>query len=128
MLSTTDTKECISISQINYRQSLCTILNGDLDFQGKTGDYASHNFHSFPAKFPPQLPAKFITTLTSAGEIVLDPMMGSGTTILEAYLSGRRAIGIDIDPLAMFNNKSKSNSSKQREAHRIKGRNSHRSL
>jgi DNA modification methylase len=102
MLPTTDIKECISISTINYRQNLCKLLSGDLDFQGKTGDYSSHNFHSFPAKFPPQLPAKFIVDLTCAGETVLDPMMGSGTTILEAYLSGRKSIGIDIDPLAVL--------------------------
>jgi len=32
---------------------------------------------------------------------VLDPMMGSGTTIVEAFLAGRHAIGLDIDPLAL---------------------------
>ncbi|RMG41548.1 MAG: site-specific DNA-methyltransferase, partial [Methanobacteriota archaeon] len=61
----------------------------------------SHNFHSFPAKFPPQLPALFIHTLTQPGEVVLDPMMGSGTTVLEAYLAGRKSMGFDIDPLAI---------------------------
>ncbi len=35
------------------------------------------------------------------GEVVLDPMAGSGTTLLEAYLAGRRGIGFDIDPLAL---------------------------
>lgn len=35
------------------------------------------------------------------GETVLDPMNGSGTTTLEAYLRGRRALGCDIDPLAV---------------------------
>jgi DNA modification methylase len=63
--------------------------------------YASHNFHSFPAKFPPQLPQKFIEWLTAPEDLVLDPMMGSGTSILEAFLLGRRGIGFDIDPLAL---------------------------
>lgn len=63
--------------------------------------YASHNFHSFPAKFPPQLPQLFIQNLTDVGEIVLDPMNGSGTTFLEAQLAKRIGIGLDIDPLAL---------------------------
>ncbi|RMG55832.1 MAG: site-specific DNA-methyltransferase [Acidobacteria bacterium] len=77
------------------------LLSQDLNFHSETGTYASHDFHPFPAKFPPQLPHKFITALTSPGEIVLDPMMGSGTTVLEAFLCGRQGIGIDIDPLAL---------------------------
>ena len=36
-----------------------------------------------------------------SGDFVLDPMMGSGTTIVEALLEGRRGIGLDIDPLAL---------------------------
>lgn len=82
------------------RQLLISLLDSDLDFHSRTDAYAAHNFHSFPAKFPPQLPRKFIEHLTAPGDIVLDPMMGSGTTIVEAYLSGRRALGFDIDPLA----------------------------
>ncbi len=84
----------------NYRARLIHLLSGDLDFHHKNSRYASHNFHAFPAKFPPQLPGVFIQALTAPGEAVLDPMMGSGTTILEAYLLGRRAVGFDIDPLA----------------------------
>lgn len=82
------------------RELLIELLEGDLDFHNRTDAFASHNFHSFPAKFPPQLPRKFIEQLTSPGETVLDPMMGSGTTIVEAYIAGRRAVGFDIDPLA----------------------------
>ena len=59
-----------------------------------------HNFHSFPAKFPPGLPKLFIDELTSPGDVVLDPMCGSGTTIIESVLSSRVAIGCDIDPLS----------------------------
>ncbi len=73
----------------------------DLDFHAEDSTYASHAVHAFAAKFPPQLPRLFIERLTTRGEIVLDPMAGSGTTLLEAYLSGRRAIGVDIDPLAV---------------------------
>ncbi len=84
-----------------YRDVLKALLSDDLDFHGKDSAYASHNFHAFPAKFPPQLPRKFIGALTVPGEVVLDPMMGSGTTVLEAFLMGRRGIGFDIDPMAL---------------------------
>ncbi len=85
-----------------YLERLDTLLSQDLDFHEQGSGYASHNFHSFPAKFPPQLPRIFILGLTEKEDIILDPMVGSGTTIVEAYLSGRRAIGFDIDPLALL--------------------------
>jgi len=46
---------------IGYRERLCELLAGGLDFQGEDSGYASHNFHAFPARFPPQLPRKFIS-------------------------------------------------------------------
>jgi DNA modification methylase len=85
----------------SYRERLLDVLSGDLDFHDKDSRYASHNFHAFPAKFPPQLPRAFINALTEPGDVVLDPMMGSGTTIVEALLAGRCGIGFDIDPLAL---------------------------
>jgi DNA modification methylase len=85
-----------------YRERLRQLLSEDLDFHSEDSKYASHNFHSFPAKFPPQLPAKFIQELTAAGETVLDPMSGSGTTVVEAHLAGRHGIAFDIDPLAVL--------------------------
>lgn len=85
-----------------YLERLDALLSQDLDFHSQDSGYASHNFHSFPAKFPPQLPRKFIEGLTAPGDVVLDPMMGSGTTVLEAYLSGRHGVGFDIDPLALI--------------------------
>lgn len=85
---------------LSYLDRLTNALSSELDFQGYDTSYATHNFHAFPAKFPPQLPHKFIDDLTRPGEVVLDPMMGSGTTILEACLMDRQAIGCDIDPLA----------------------------
>jgi len=87
----------------NSVENLVTSLSGDLNFQDNVKDaHLLHKVHSFPAKFPPQLPCKFILELTDVGAIVLDSMMGSGTTVLEAFLHGRQAIGFDIDPLAML--------------------------
>jgi hypothetical protein len=44
----------------SYRDRLIALLSGDLDFHDQDSAYASHNFHAFPAKFPPQLPRTFI--------------------------------------------------------------------
>lgn len=85
-----------------YRDRLLSLLSQDLDFHGQQSNYASHNFHAFPAKFPPQLPRRCIEVLTVPGDLVLDPMMGSGTTVVEAFLTGRQSIGSDIDPLALL--------------------------
>jgi len=37
----------------DYINTLVDILSNDLDFHRDSSSYASHNFHSFPAKFPP---------------------------------------------------------------------------
>jgi DNA modification methylase len=86
----------------SYLNKLEKCLNDNLDFHDVRSNYLSHNFHAFPAKFPPQLPKRFILGLTELDDIVLDPMMGSGTTILEAMFNNRHAIGFDIDPLALM--------------------------
>jgi len=88
--------------EMSKREKLAALLEGELNFHGENSNYASHDLHSFAAKFPPQLPKAFIRGLTSPGDIVLDPMLGSGTTVVEAILEGRIGIGLDIDPLAMF--------------------------
>lgn len=87
---------------LEINNHLRNFLMHDFDFQNQTSNYASHNFHSFPAKFPPQLPRTFIEEFSCDGEIILDPMVGSGTTALEAYLLNRKGLGFDIDPLALL--------------------------
>ena len=55
---------------------------------------------SYRACFKPQLPLFFIDRLTSPGDIVYDPFMGRGTTLLEAALKGRIPYGNDTNPLS----------------------------
>ncbi|MHA2044943.1 MAG: DNA methyltransferase [Candidatus Thorarchaeota archaeon] len=69
--------------------------------------YLTHGIHKFPAKFFPELPRYLIRKYSDKGETVLDPMCGSGTTLLEAMLNDRVGIGIDIDPIARLISKIK---------------------
>lgn len=50
-----------------------------------------------PAPFPVELPQRLIQLYTFAGDVVLDPFMGSGQTALAALRSGRRYVGYDTD-------------------------------
>lgn len=63
---------------------------------------AAHSLHevSYRACFKPQLPRFFIERLTQPGDLVYDPFMGRGTTLVEAALLGRRAAGCDVNPLS----------------------------
>jgi site-specific DNA-methyltransferase (adenine-specific) len=51
-----------------------------------------------PAPFPLELPYRLIQLYTFAGEVVLDPFMGSGTTALAALKSGRIFVGYEVSP------------------------------
>lgn len=50
-----------------------------------------------PAPFPIELPRRCIKLFSFVDDIILDPFMGSGTTLIAAYLNNRRAVGFDID-------------------------------
>ena len=65
--------------------------------------YATHGLHEYRGKFFPQLVRALINAAqVPEGGIVIDPMSGSGTTLVEARLAGRRAYGLDINPLSVF--------------------------
>jgi site-specific DNA-methyltransferase (adenine-specific) len=50
-----------------------------------------------PAPFPLELPRRCIRLFRIVGDTVLDPFMGSGTTLVTAALAGRKAVGIEIE-------------------------------
>ena len=62
----------------------------------------THNFYRYPARFSPKLVRAAIDAFTEPGDLVLDPFVGGGTTLVEALVSGRHAIGTDISSLATF--------------------------
>jgi modification methylase len=51
-----------------------------------------------PAKMTPAIAARAIATYTAPGDLVLDPMCGIGTTLVEAVHLGRDAIGVEYEP------------------------------
>jgi DNA modification methylase len=57
-------------------------------------DIRDKNVH--PAVFPISLPAHFIELLTHEGELVLDPFVGIGTTLIAAQDLNRNAVGFDL--------------------------------
>lgn len=79
-----------------------------LDFSASGTVSATHGLHAFAAKCPPALVRWAIDEYTEPGESVADGMVGSGTTVVEALLSGRRGFGFDIDPLARLISSAKS--------------------
>ncbi len=62
----------------------------------------THNFYRYPARFSPKLVRAAIDAFTNPGDLVLDPFVGGGTTLVEALVSGRHAVGADISSLATF--------------------------
>ncbi len=62
----------------------------------------THNFYRYPARFSPKFVRAAIETFSMPGDLILDPFMGGGTTLVEALALGRCAIGTDISSLAVF--------------------------
>ncbi len=67
----------------------------------------THGLHKYPAKFFPELPRWLIKRYSQEHDQILDPFAGSGTTNVEALLSKRNSVGIDVDPFSRFISKVK---------------------
>ncbi len=59
-----------------------------------------YGLHAYDSKNPPDALAAYIRHFTSAGDLVLDPFVGSGMTALASLLAGRKCVAIDASPLA----------------------------
>lgn len=72
----------------------------DWDFADAKTNYLTHGLHPYPAKFIPQIPNALIQELSGVGDTVADIFCGSGTTLVEALMLKRHAVGVDANPLA----------------------------
>lgn len=58
----------------------------------------SEKFGLHGAVFPLEIPQRLIKMYSYVGDTILDPFMGTGTTLLAAHVLGRNSIGFDINP------------------------------
>jgi site-specific DNA-methyltransferase (adenine-specific) len=82
-------KEGFTVSEYGSRYNIWYIVNG----KGFGGDKLSY---SHPASFPESLAEDHVLSWSKPGDIVFDPMIGSGTTAKMAKMNGRNYIGFDI--------------------------------
>jgi len=67
----------------------------------------THDFYRYPARFLPVFARAAIEAFTKPGDTILDPFVGGSTSLVEALVLGRNAVGVDISQLAVFLAKAK---------------------
>ncbi len=72
------------------------------------GEWATHK-GDYRGNWSPYIPRNLILRYTNEGDMVLDPFVGSGTTLIESKLLHRNAIGVDINRQALIISKSRTN-------------------
>ena len=75
------------------KQEFMDWTNGVWTFNGQSKKGAGGH----PAPFPIELPRRCIKLFSFIGDTVLDPFLGSGSTLIASYLHSRKGIGVDID-------------------------------
>ncbi len=76
----------------------------------------THDFYRYPARFSPAFARDAIRLFTKPGDTILDPFMGSATSLVEGMALGRNCVGIDISELAVFLAKVKTTVLSRRQA------------
>ena len=79
----------------------CLVLNDPVRSENLNGNKP---MHPFPARMAPEVASTRLHSL-SPGSTVVDPMCGSGLVLREAIEQGHKAMGLDIDPLAVLMSK-----------------------
>jgi len=62
----------------------------------------THSFYHYPARFSPDIARAVIEMFSEPGDLILDPFMGGGTSVIEGLCLGRRMAGTDLNALAHF--------------------------
>ena len=98
-----------SYTSDNGDKKILKSIYGDIPLDIENGSYLSifreskrdiHNIALYPCKFIPELPAWAIKKYSKTGDVVLDPFVGAGTTMVECLRLGRHSLGIDYNPYA----------------------------
>ena len=64
--------------------------------------YGTHGLFRYFGKFPPPIATYMISQFTKKGDLVIDPMCGSGTTAVEAGIMDRKCVVNDLNPLSIL--------------------------
>ena len=93
------TKNVTSVGHASRRPIVVETLTNEFWTSRQRAANSLHEV-SYRACFKPQLPRFFIERFTAPGDLVYDPFMGRGTTVIEAALLGRAPAGCDVNPLS----------------------------
>jgi site-specific DNA-methyltransferase (adenine-specific) len=85
---TDEQREASKLTKEEYQEWFRQVWNG---LMGESTRY-------HPAPFPEELAHRLVRMFSFVGDTVLDPFMGTGTTLLAAAKCGRNSIGVEIDP------------------------------
>lgn len=85
---TDEQREASKLSKEEYQEWFQQV------WSGLTGESTRHH----PAPFPEELAYRLVRMFSFTGDTVLDPFMGTGTTLLAAARCGRNSVGVEIEP------------------------------
>ena len=73
------------------------ILTDSLWLLGNRDKHGAHN-NVYHGNFIPQIPNQLMRRFTKTGDVILDPFLGHGTSLIEAQRLGRHGIGVELNP------------------------------
>ena len=83
-----------------WQELLRVVRRAALDRSPVSG--LTHRFYRYPARFSPAFASAIIEAFSARQDVVLDPFMGGGTTVVEGMAMGRTVVGCDVNSLGVF--------------------------